>query len=185
MNITITMHCSTVTVAVANHRPCHANKDNLDRWREGDKVQQRMQGRGLARPSEKNLIGNHMEPKHIRRRCKLTKTSSHINHLWTLSLSSEAIYSNSSPSASEGTFIRTRCKLSDFRNGDTVLRKHVGASFAWGRNILTSTSRKCIFHVRCRCGPNLDFPALSLSFPFLSPPALSSTLQSTSSRATA
>lgn len=109
MNISITMHCSTVTVAVANHRPCHANKDNLDRWREGDKVQQRMQGRGLARPSEKKLIGNHMEPKHVRRRCKLTETSSHINHLWTLSLSSVATRSNSFPSANEGAFIRTRC----------------------------------------------------------------------------
>ena len=45
MNITITMHCSTVTVAVAYHQPCHANKENLDRWREEDKVQQRTQER--------------------------------------------------------------------------------------------------------------------------------------------
>lgn len=42
------MYCSTVTVAVANHRPCHANKDNLDRCREGDKVQQKDAGKGVG-----------------------------------------------------------------------------------------------------------------------------------------
>lgn len=79
MNITITMHCSTVTVAVANHRPCHANKENLDRLREGDKVQQRMHGkRGLGVTRGGGGVGkkscwNQVEAKHIKTRCKLSK----------------------------------------------------------------------------------------------------------------
>lgn len=66
MNITIPMHCSTVTVAVANHWPCHANKENLDRWKEGDKVQLRMHGRGLGRLRDRNQV----DKKHINQRCK-------------------------------------------------------------------------------------------------------------------
>lgn len=53
MNISITMHCSTVTVAVANHWPCHANKENLDRWKERDKAQdvgKRLEARDGQRP---------------------------------------------------------------------------------------------------------------------------------------
>lgn len=79
MNITITMHCSTVTVAVANHRPCHANKENLDRLREGDKVQQRMHGkRGLGVTRGEGGVGkkscwNQVGEKHIKSRCKLSK----------------------------------------------------------------------------------------------------------------
>lgn len=72
------MHCSTVTVAVANHRPCHANKDNLDRWREGDKVQQRMQGKGVGATEGQKSDGDQVGQKHIRPRCKLTKKTSHI-----------------------------------------------------------------------------------------------------------
>lgn len=41
-NIAVTAHCSCVTVAVANHRFCHASRDNLDRWRGADKLQQRI-----------------------------------------------------------------------------------------------------------------------------------------------
>lgn len=73
------MHCSTVTVAVANHRPCHANKENLDRLREGDKVQQRMHGkRGLGVTRGEGGVGkkscwNQVGEKHIKSRCKLTK----------------------------------------------------------------------------------------------------------------
>lgn len=79
MNITITMHCSTVTVAVANHRPCHANKENLDRLREGDKVQQMMHGkRGLGVTRGEGGVGkkscwNQVGEKHIKSRCKLSK----------------------------------------------------------------------------------------------------------------
>lgn len=78
MNITITMHCSTVTVAVANHRPCHANKENLDRLREGDKVQQRMHGKRLGVTRGEGGVGkkscwNQVGEKHIKSRCKLSK----------------------------------------------------------------------------------------------------------------
>lgn len=73
------MHCSTVTVAVANHRPCHANKENLDRLREGDKVQQMMHGkRGLGVTRGEGGVGkkscwNQVGEKHIKSRCKLSK----------------------------------------------------------------------------------------------------------------